>query len=138
MKQGRKPKEGFVRLYDHLAKMSEKGKWSTGWHSAEDICDFLFGATTLKNLEKTKSVITSVRRALRQQHQKFFYFTETDGYVLLSTENHHREVIKKFAAISDGFRITANEVYSIGKLSIPELRSLEKDVDLIDDGTRIQ
>jgi len=134
-----KKQEGVVRLYNHLTGLAESGQNTTGWDSVNDICDFLFGAINVRNIEKTKAAVMTARKMLKQTHRKCFYHTENEGYVLLNTADQFMEVIKRHAAIADGFRISAGEVQIIGSSKLPTLNDLltPKQLKQLHDGTKI-
>ena len=134
-----KRSDGLVRLYSRLERMVESERNTTGWKTREDICVFLFDSVSIDKLEKTNRAVEQARKLLKQEHNKLFYHTENEGYVILSTADQHREIIKRHAAVSDGFRIMAGEIYTIGSKSLPSLKDLLTAPQLkqLQDGTKI-
>ena len=135
----RQRQEGAVRLYTHLKGMVEARDDVTGWKTADDICHFLFGTMSVLNLMKTRRAITVARQMLKQELQKCFYHTENEGYVFLNTVDQFREVVKRHAAIADGFRISAGQIFTMGSRELPGLREILSRTQLkqLQDGTKI-
>jgi hypothetical protein len=134
MARGKKMTKGATVLYEMLLEKVESSDYKTGWNTTDDICKAVFSTITMKTMHETRRAILTVRKILKRQHQKLFYHTETEGYVLLATELQYREVIKRQLAISDGFLHSAQVNHEIGSSVLPALRNLPK----LDDFKRLQ